>query len=141
MTAFWGSVWALLDGTGMLGGFGGDHGAWLLDETLRSQYAMPGVFLSGLGDDEVLRTVAIAAVWTGVVTTAINKLEKRLVSVKFPRVKLLFFWRRLNRYGQLSLQVFSSERSWSTVYFWWGSHRCCMPHNICETANNTESVW
>ncbi|KAL7534438.1 hypothetical protein ACHAXR_005867 [Thalassiosira sp. AJA248-18] len=73
MTAFWGSVWALLDGTGMLGGFGGDHGAWLLDETLRAQYAMPGVFLSGLGDDEVLRTVAIAAVWTGVVTTAINR--------------------------------------------------------------------
>jgi hypothetical protein len=73
MTAFWASVWALLDGTGMLGGFGGDHGAWLLDEVTRSQYAMPGVFLSGLGDDEVLRTVAIAAAWTGIVTTAINR--------------------------------------------------------------------
>jgi len=74
MTAFWGSVWALLDGMGLLGGFGGnDEGAWLLNEATRAQYAMPGVFLSGLGDDEVLRTVAIAAAWTGIVTTAINR--------------------------------------------------------------------
>jgi len=73
MTAFWGSVWALLDGTGVLGDFGGDQGAWLLNEATRAQYAVPGVFLSGLGEDEVLRTVAVAAVWTGIVTTAINR--------------------------------------------------------------------
>lgn len=74
MTAFWGAVWAILDGTGVLPGeFGGDHGAWLLDEVTRSQYAIPGVFLAGFGEDEVLRTVAIAAVWTGIVTTAVNR--------------------------------------------------------------------
>ena len=73
MTAFWGSVWALLDGTGMLGDFGGNSVAWLLEETTRAQYAVPGVFLSGLGEDEVLRTVALAAIWTGIVTTAINR--------------------------------------------------------------------
>ena len=73
MTAFWGSIWALLDGTGVLGGFGGDQGAWLMDEVTRTQYAVPGVFLSGFGEDEVLRTVALAAAWTGIVTTAINR--------------------------------------------------------------------
>lgn len=73
MTAFWGSVWALLDGIGALGNFGGNDGAWLLEETTRAQYAVPGVFLAGFGEDEVLRTVAIAAIWTGVVTTAVNR--------------------------------------------------------------------
>mmetsp|Transcript_21524 Transcript_21524/g.46769 ORF Transcript_21524/g.46769 Transcript_21524/m.46769 type:complete len:511 (-) Transcript_21524:300-1832(-) len=73
MTAFWGSIWAALDGIGVLGDFGGDQGAWLLDETTRSQYAIPGVFLAGLGEDEVLRTVALAAIWTGIVTTAMNR--------------------------------------------------------------------
>ena len=74
MTAFWGAVWALLDGTGLLGGFGGDHGAWLLDETTRAQYALPGLFLSGFGGDEALRNVAAAAVWTGLITTAANRI-------------------------------------------------------------------
>merc|ERR1712127_363593 len=73
MTAFWASVWALLDGTGNLGNFGGNDGAWLLDEATRVQYAVPGVFLSAFGQDEALRTVALAAIWTGVVTTAINR--------------------------------------------------------------------
>lgn len=74
MTAFWSSVWALLDGTGTLATLGGgDHGAWLLDATTRAQYAVPGVFAAGFGQDEVLRTVALAAVWTGVVTTAVNR--------------------------------------------------------------------
>ena len=73
MTAFWGSIWAILDGTGVLGDFGGDHGAWLLDEVTRTQYAIPGVFLAGFGQDEILRTVALAAAWTGIVTTAINR--------------------------------------------------------------------
>mmetsp|Transcript_30279 Transcript_30279/g.54828 ORF Transcript_30279/g.54828 Transcript_30279/m.54828 type:complete len:503 (+) Transcript_30279:129-1637(+) len=73
MTAFWSSIWAVLDGTGMLGDFGGNQVAWLLDDVTRSQYAIPGVFLAGFGQDEVLRTVAIAAAWTGVVTTAVNR--------------------------------------------------------------------
>lgn len=73
MTALFAAVWAALDGTGVLGGFGGDNGAWLLDETTRSQYAIPGLFLSGLGGDETLRTVALAAGWTGLITTAGNR--------------------------------------------------------------------
>jgi len=73
MTAFYAGLWATLDGTGVLGGFGGDNGAWLLDETTRSQYAIPGLFLSGLGGDETLRTVALAAGWTGLITTAGNR--------------------------------------------------------------------
>ena len=73
MTAFFGAVWATLDGTGVLGGFGGDNGAWLLNESTRSQYALPGLFLSGMGTDETLRNVAIAAGWTGLITTAANR--------------------------------------------------------------------
>merc|ERR1712087_285319 len=46
MTAFFGAIWAILDGTGLLGGFGGDHGAWLFDAGTRSHYAIPGLFLS-----------------------------------------------------------------------------------------------
>lgn len=72
MAAFFGAVWAVLDGTGVIEGAGG-HGAWLLDETSRSQYALPGLFLSGFGKDVVLRNVAIAATWTGLVTTAANR--------------------------------------------------------------------
>lgn len=73
MTAFFGALWALADGTGILGGFGGDNGAWLLDETTRAHYALPGLFLSGFGEDESLRNVAIAAGWTGLITTAANR--------------------------------------------------------------------
>eukprot|EP00568_Trieres_chinensis_P010293 CAMPEP_0183295958 /NCGR_PEP_ID=MMETSP0160_2-20130417/3708_1 /TAXON_ID=2839 ORGANISM="Odontella Sinensis, Strain Grunow 1884" /NCGR_SAMPLE_ID=MMETSP0160_2 /ASSEMBLY_ACC=CAM_ASM_000250 /LENGTH=505 /DNA_ID=CAMNT_0025457507 /DNA_START=47 /DNA_END=1564 /DNA_ORIENTATION=+ len=73
MTAFFGAVWAALDGTGLLGGFGGDNGAWLLDATTREQYALPGLFLSGFSGDETLRNVAIAAGWTGLITTAANR--------------------------------------------------------------------
>mmetsp|Transcript_10704 Transcript_10704/g.15996 ORF Transcript_10704/g.15996 Transcript_10704/m.15996 type:complete len:470 (-) Transcript_10704:258-1667(-) len=74
MTAFWGSIWAVLDGTGVLGNFAGDHGAWLLDETTRSQYSLQGLLYSGFfGGDESLRLVAIAAVWTGLITTAANR--------------------------------------------------------------------
>jgi len=73
MTAFFAAIWATLDGTGMLGTFGGDNGAWLLDETTRNQFAIPGLFLSGFGGDETLRTVAIAAGWTALITTAGNR--------------------------------------------------------------------
>lgn len=73
MTAFFGAIWAVLDGTGVINMGAGDYGSWLLDETTRSQFALPGLFLSGLGPDETLRNVAIAATWTGLITTAANR--------------------------------------------------------------------
>jgi len=73
MTAFFASVWAIFDGTGVLGSFGGDNGAWLLDESTRVQYALPGLFLSGFTGDEALRNLAIAAAWTGLITTSANR--------------------------------------------------------------------
>jgi len=76
MTAFWGGLWAFLDGMGYLGDFAGNQGAWLLDETTRGHYALPGLFLSGFGSDETLRIVAIAAVWTGLITTAGNRVAE-----------------------------------------------------------------
>ena len=76
MTAFWGGIWAFFDGMGYLGDFAGNQGAWLLEETTRSHYALPGLFLSGFGSDETLRIVAIAAVWTGLITTAGNRVAE-----------------------------------------------------------------
>lgn len=76
MTAFWGGIWAFLDGMGYLGDFAGDQGPWLLDETTRAHYALPGLFLSGFGGDETLRIVAIAAAWTGLITTAGNRVAE-----------------------------------------------------------------
>jgi drug/metabolite transporter (DMT)-like permease len=76
MTAFWSGIWAFLDGMGYLGDFAGNQDAWLLDETMRAHYALPGLFLSGFGGDETLRIVAIAAVWTGLITTAANRVAE-----------------------------------------------------------------
>jgi len=73
VTAFFASVWALFDGFGVLGSFGGDNGAWLLDEACRAKYALPGLFLSGFTGDEALRNLAIAAAWTGLITTSANR--------------------------------------------------------------------
>lgn len=69
------AVWALVDGVG-LGSFSLDAGlgslhGWLLDETTRSRYALPGLFF-----DESVRTVCYAALWTGLVTTAANRIAE-----------------------------------------------------------------
>lgn len=72
MTAFFGAIWALLDGFGIITGSGG-HGAWLLDDATRSHFALPGLFSGILGDDVTLRNVAAAATWTGLITTAANR--------------------------------------------------------------------
>jgi len=72
-------VWALADGTGAsLGvpGVGslsvaGPQAGWLLDEATRSSYALPGLLL-----DDSLRTVCYAALWTGLVTTAANRIAE-----------------------------------------------------------------
>ena len=75
MTSLFGAVWALLDGTGVLHMDGtSDYGAWLFDETYRNQFALPGLFLSGLNaNNDQLRNVALAATWTGLITTAANR--------------------------------------------------------------------
>jgi len=67
-------VWALADGTGAsLGGLSlsGPDSGWLLDEATRSRYALPGLLL-----DDSLRTVCYAALWTGLVTTAANRIAE-----------------------------------------------------------------
>ena len=42
---------------------------WLLDESSRAHATLPGLFL-----DDNMRLVAFAAVWTGLITTAANRL-------------------------------------------------------------------
>jgi len=73
MTALFAGLWASLDGFGLLGSFGGDNGAWLLEEGTRAHYAIPGLFTSAFSGDDTLRTVALAAGWTGLITTAANR--------------------------------------------------------------------
>jgi len=71
MTALLSGVWALLDGTGALGGFfafGQEHTAWLLDESTRSTYTIPGLLF-----EPTMRTVAGAACFTAFITTAGNR--------------------------------------------------------------------
>lgn len=65
------ACWALADGTGVFGGSDPDHVAWLLDESTRSKYALPGLFL-----EPGVRTVALAAAWTGFITTAGNRIAE-----------------------------------------------------------------
>ena len=55
------AVWAVADGT--LGGT-----PWLLDEVSRGSYTLPGLLV-----EPSMRTVAAAALWTGLVTTAANR--------------------------------------------------------------------
>eukprot|EP00310_Coccolithus_braarudii_P026002 CAMPEP_0183337120 /NCGR_PEP_ID=MMETSP0164_2-20130417/4895_1 /TAXON_ID=221442 /ORGANISM="Coccolithus pelagicus ssp braarudi, Strain PLY182g" /LENGTH=434 /DNA_ID=CAMNT_0025506773 /DNA_START=41 /DNA_END=1345 /DNA_ORIENTATION=+ len=54
------ACWATADGV---------SSGWLLDEASRSTTAMPGLFLA-----PQMRTVAAAAAWTGLITTAANRL-------------------------------------------------------------------
>uniref|UniRef100_A0A7S3PV94 EamA domain-containing protein n=1 Tax=Chaetoceros debilis TaxID=122233 RepID=A0A7S3PV94_9STRA len=71
MSAAFAGIWAALDGTGAFNGalaFGSPHGAWLLDETLRSSFTLPGLFF-----DDNMRNVALAAAFTGFITTAGNR--------------------------------------------------------------------
>jgi len=71
MSAAFAGIWAALDGLGFMDGalsFGSPHGAWLLDESVSSAFTLPGLFF-----DENLRNVALAAAFTGFVTTAGNR--------------------------------------------------------------------
>jgi len=69
-------VWALADGTGFsVGGLSiaGPEAGWLFDEAKRTTYALPGLLF-----DDSLRTVAYAALWTGLVTTAANRIAETI---------------------------------------------------------------
>jgi len=63
------AVWALFDGTGLPPFDASPSAGWLLDETSRASLALPGLML-----DPSVRPVAAAAAWTGLVTTAANRL-------------------------------------------------------------------
>lgn len=70
-------VWALGDGLGVnVGGLSiaGPEGGWLLDEAKRQAYALPGLLLQP--DGSTLRTVCYAALWTGLITTAANRIAE-----------------------------------------------------------------
>ena len=76
MSALIAAIWAILDGTGIGNGFfafGQDHGAWLLDDSLKNSYTLPGLFM-----DSSLQNVAGAALFTGFVTTAANRVGETL---------------------------------------------------------------
>ena len=65
-------AWAALDGYGLLpggGGGGAQSAAWLADEATRARMTLPGLFL-----EPSLQSVAAAAAWTGLVTTAANRI-------------------------------------------------------------------
>jgi drug/metabolite transporter (DMT)-like permease len=71
MSAIIAGVWAGLDGVGFMDGMlsaGSTHGAWLLDESVKSGFTIPGLFF-----DDGLKNVAYAAAFTGFVTTAANR--------------------------------------------------------------------
>jgi drug/metabolite transporter (DMT)-like permease len=71
MSAGFAGIWAGLDGTGFMDGalaFGSPHGAWLFDENVASTFTLPGLFF-----DDTLRNVALAAAFTGFITTAGNR--------------------------------------------------------------------
>lgn len=71
MSAAFAGIWACLDGTGFMDGFfafGSPHGAWLLDETTKSTFTIPGMFFT-----DGFRNVALAAAFTGFITTAGNR--------------------------------------------------------------------
>lgn len=65
-------AWALGDGLGV-NGLAGPEGGWLFDEASRAQYALPGLLLS-----DNVRTVCYAALWTGLVTTAANRIAETI---------------------------------------------------------------
>lgn len=66
-------LWALGDGTGAEV-LAGPEAGWLLDEATRQAYALPGLLLQP--DGSALRTVCYAALWTGLVTTAANRIAE-----------------------------------------------------------------
>lgn len=69
VVAFLTAAWAVADGLG-LGPLGSAASAgWLLDEATRASATLPGMLF-----EPSLRPVAAAAVWTGLVTTAANRL-------------------------------------------------------------------
>ena len=71
MSAAFAGIWACLDGVGFMDGafsFGSPHGAWLLDESMKSSFTLPGLFFT-----DGFRNVALAAGFTGFVTTAGNR--------------------------------------------------------------------
>eukprot|EP00588_Corethron_pennatum_P003009 CAMPEP_0194297104 /NCGR_PEP_ID=MMETSP0169-20130528/57954_1 /TAXON_ID=218684 /ORGANISM="Corethron pennatum, Strain L29A3" /LENGTH=472 /DNA_ID=CAMNT_0039046801 /DNA_START=63 /DNA_END=1481 /DNA_ORIENTATION=+ len=70
VSAFISAIWAIVTGSGLVGGT--DSG-WLLDESLRATYALPGLFTS-----PEFRNVAIAVAWTGFITTAANRVGETL---------------------------------------------------------------
>jgi len=75
VTAFCSAVWAGVVGTGVLAS-GGDAATatpWLMDATTRASYALPGLF-----NDLDMRTIALAVVWTGLFTTAANRVGETL---------------------------------------------------------------
>ena len=96
-TAAIAATWATCDGLGLLGGGGGAgggaDGAWLLNEATRTSFAFPGLVREGLagvtslaggggsagagaGAGSGLQAVAAAAAWTGLITTAGNRLAE-----------------------------------------------------------------
>merc|ERR1712087_867128 len=58
------AIWATIDGLGGLG-----SNPWLLDEATRGTNTMPALLL-----EPSMRHIAYAAAWTGLVTTAANRL-------------------------------------------------------------------
>jgi len=76
MSAGFAGIWAGLDGTGFMDGalaFGSPHGAWLFDETVASSFTLPGLFF-----DDTFRNVALAAAFTGFITTAGNRVGETI---------------------------------------------------------------
>lgn len=76
MSAAFAGIWAGLDGMGVMDGFfafGSPHGAWLLDESVKSTFTLPGLFLN-----DGFRNVALAAAFTGFVTTAGNRVGETI---------------------------------------------------------------
>jgi len=75
MSALLSGVWTVLDGTEFMDGLFsfGPHGAWLFDETFSKTFTIPGLFL-----DLDYRQVALAAAFTGLITTAANRVGETI---------------------------------------------------------------
>eukprot|EP00587_Corethron_hystrix_P003653 CAMPEP_0113311928 /NCGR_PEP_ID=MMETSP0010_2-20120614/8959_1 /TAXON_ID=216773 ORGANISM="Corethron hystrix, Strain 308" /NCGR_SAMPLE_ID=MMETSP0010_2 /ASSEMBLY_ACC=CAM_ASM_000155 /LENGTH=506 /DNA_ID=CAMNT_0000167645 /DNA_START=141 /DNA_END=1661 /DNA_ORIENTATION=+ /assembly_acc=CAM_ASM_000155 len=74
VSAFISGIWALISGFDPFG-IGADSGLtpWLLDESTRVSFALPGLFTS-----PDLQSVALAVAWTGLITTAGNRVGETL---------------------------------------------------------------
>ena len=80
--SFISAVWAFGDGYGI----GPFHGGWLSGRRVESDAHIPGLFL-----DPSLRAVAAAAAWTGLVTTAANRVAETTALGQPRRPKLLYY--------------------------------------------------